>query len=66
MIYTTWYAFKKELERRLGYCLLNRRWLEVKPESPLPWDDSHLRAALLVRGGTKKRRSCRTGKTACN
>jgi len=50
MQYATWYEFKKECERRLGYSLLNRIWLELKPKSPLPWDDSHLRAVLSAQG----------------
>lgn len=46
LIYATWYGFKKDLERRLGYNLLNHEWFQVKPKAPLPWDDSHMRAAL--------------------
>ena len=45
-LYATWYEFKKDFEKRLGYSLLNWRWLEVKPKAPLPWDDSHMQAAL--------------------
>jgi hypothetical protein len=45
-IYETWYQFKKDLEKRLGYSLLNRRWLEVKSKDPLPWYNSHMQAAL--------------------
>ena len=26
--YETWYEFKKDLEKTLGYVLLNRHWLE--------------------------------------
>ena len=44
--YTTWYEFKKDLEKRSGYVLVNWRWLEVKPRAPLPWDDSHLETAI--------------------
>jgi len=50
LLYTTWYDFKKELERHLGHSLLNWHWLEVKPQAPLPWDKSHLRAALIRSG----------------
>jgi hypothetical protein len=46
--YTTWYEFKKDLEKRLGHSLLNWNWLAVKPEAPLPWDDSHMHVALSV------------------
>ena len=46
--YTTWYEFKKDLEKQLGYSLLNWRWLEAKPKAPLPWQDSHMKAALLA------------------
>ena len=46
--YTTWYEFKKDLEKQLGYGLLNWDWLEVKPKAPLPWNDSHLQAAVSV------------------
>ncbi len=53
MQYTTWYQFKKDLERRLGHSLLNRRWLEVKPKAPLPWDDTHLREALSAVASSK-------------
>lgn len=50
MQYATWYEFKKECEKRLGYSLLNRTWLQLKPKSPLPWDDSHLKAVLSGQG----------------
>ena len=46
--YETWYEFKKDLEKTLGYVLLNRHWLEVKPKAPLPWDNSYVQAAILV------------------
>jgi hypothetical protein len=45
-IYETWYEFKKDLEKRIGYCLLNWRWLRVKPKDPLPWNNSHMQTAL--------------------
>ena len=44
--YTTWYEFKKDLEKLAGSILLNQDWLEVKPEAPLPWNDADMRAAL--------------------
>ena len=40
MLYVTWYEFKKECEKRLGHCLLNRTWLKVKPANHLPWDET--------------------------
>ncbi len=46
--YETWYEFKKDLERNLGYMLLNQCWLEVKPKAPLPWDSLHMQAAVSV------------------
>ena len=45
-LYTTWYEFRRALGTELGYTPLNRQWLEAKPKTPLPWDDSHMRAAL--------------------
>lgn len=50
LLYMTWYDFKKDLEKRLGHSLLNWYWLEVKPQAPLPWDKSHLKAALMRSG----------------
>ena len=50
-LYVTWYEFKKDLENQLGYMLFNWRWLEVKPEAPLPWDESHMQAAVSVLAG---------------
>ena len=44
--YTTWYEFKKDLEKKSGHVLLNWRWLEVKPKAPLPWNSSHMKEAL--------------------
>ncbi len=46
VLYTTWYEFKKNLERKTGHMLPNWRWLEVKPKAPLPWDDADMEAAL--------------------
>ncbi len=56
MPYTTWSGFKKDLETKSGYTLLNWRWLEVKPKAPLPWNDSHMKAALSTVAGFKKSR----------
>ncbi len=47
-LYATWYEFKKDLEKRAGCMLLNWRWLEAKPRAPLPWNDSHMRTALVA------------------
>ena len=48
--YTTWYEFKRDLEKCLGHHLTNWEWLEVKPRSPLPWTHHHLkRSFALVR-----------------
>ncbi len=45
-LYTTWYDFRRDLGKRLGYTPLNWQWLRVKPKAALPWDDSHLQASL--------------------
>jgi hypothetical protein len=45
--YSTWYQFKKDLQKESGRAVLNADWLGVKPGGPLPWDDSHLGLALL-------------------
>jgi hypothetical protein len=66
MIYTTWYEFKKDLEKRLGYSLLNWRWLEVKPRCPLPWDDSQMKAVILAQVKGKKTRKNRRRDVAIN
>ncbi len=44
--YETWYAFKKELQRRSGLPLLNKVWLQTKPRDSLPWHEDHMKAAL--------------------
>ena len=64
MLYQTWYDFKKDFERRVGYGLLNWDWLKVKPEAPLPWNGSHMRRALSVRDNTERANGCtrKTGK----
>ena len=43
-----WYEFKKDFEKELGHSLLNWDWMELKPKAPLPWTDSHMKAALLA------------------
>lgn len=64
MLYPTWYDFKKDFERRVGYGLLNWDWLKVKPEAPLPWNGSHMRRALSVLSRTERANGCtrKTGK----
>lgn len=54
MLYPTWYDFKKDFERRVGYGLLNWDWLKVKPEAPLPWNGSHMKRSLLVLSRTER------------
>ena len=54
MLYTTWYEFKKDLEKELGCMLLNWRWIEVKPKAPLPWNDSHMQATLSAAARFRK------------
>ena len=44
--YTTWYDFRKDLGKSLGYIPLNWLWLKVKPDCPLPWSKSQMRTAL--------------------
>ena len=44
--YTTWHAFTEDLVKKLGCIPTNSLWLEIKPEAPLPWSDSHLQACL--------------------
>ncbi len=41
--YATWYEFKRDLEKRLGHLLTNWAWLEVKPQSSLPWSYRHMK-----------------------
>ena len=40
--YSTWYEFKKDLEKETGRSVLNSDWLHVKPAAPLPWDKGRL------------------------
>ncbi|HEX9975889.1 MAG TPA: hypothetical protein VGA82_01445 [Dehalococcoidales bacterium] len=44
--YHTWYEFKRELERQINSPVLNGAWLRVKPASPLPWNNEHLRSTV--------------------
>jgi hypothetical protein len=45
-LYETWYAFKKELQRRSGLTVLNQLWFQTKPRAPLPWYEHHMKTAL--------------------
>ena len=45
-LYKTWYEFRKELGNKLGYIPLNSQWLEIKPRTSLPWDNSHMQTAV--------------------
>jgi hypothetical protein len=53
-LYTTWYEFKKDLEKQLGCSLLNWRWMEVKPKAPLPWNKYQLKKALSASSNFRK------------
>jgi len=55
--YVTWYDFRRELGKKLGYMPLNWQWLNVKPKSPLPWDDSHMHAALSALARLEKQKA---------
>lgn len=48
LAYDTWYDFKKELQRRSGLVVLNKLWLQIKPQSPLPWYEFHMKEALSL------------------
>ncbi len=45
--YETWYDFKKELQRRSGLVILNQTWFQTKPREPLPWNEMHMKTALI-------------------
>jgi len=45
-LYYTWYEFKKDLQKQLGHGVLNKEWLLVKPQKPLPWDYHSLQSTL--------------------
>jgi len=53
-IYPTWYEFKEDLQKELGRSMLNQEWLHVKPEEPLPWNNSCLNTVLLKLVDPKK------------
>ena len=53
-IYPTWYEFKKDLQKELGRSMLNQEWLQIKPEDPLPWNNSCFRVVLLKLSDAKK------------
>jgi hypothetical protein len=55
--YTTWYEFKKDLERKLGRSLSNWQWIDIKPKEPLPWDDAQLNATLFALASNKRAKS---------
>ena len=44
--YPTWYAFKKDLEKETGRTVLNDDWLNIKPQTPLPWSRDNLKSAV--------------------
>ncbi|MDD5701811.1 MAG: hypothetical protein PHU23_07140 [Dehalococcoidales bacterium] len=45
--YETWYEFKKELETILWCYLANDIWLQIKPQKPLPWNESDLKSSII-------------------
>jgi hypothetical protein len=44
--YSTWYEFKKELQKRAGFPILNSRWIQIKPKTALPWYEFQMKEAL--------------------
>ncbi len=46
--YTTWDAFKRDLEFSSGRFLPVDWWLRVKPKRPLPWTHSDMQACLAA------------------
>jgi hypothetical protein len=44
--YDTWDEFRAELKRRSGVVILNNLWFQIKPKSPLPWNEIQLKDAL--------------------
>ncbi len=46
-LYSTWYEFKKDLQKEVKYSILNKEWLQIKPREPLPWDSSFMQSTLL-------------------
>lgn len=55
MIYTNWYDFKKDLEKRAGHSLPNSAWLKVKPKTCLPWTESNMKTTIAELSLLKKR-----------
>ena len=53
--YTTWYEFKRDLEKCLGRHLTNWEWFEVKPRSPLPWSYRHMKYSYAQVGRMEER-----------
>ena len=53
-LYPTWYEFKNDLQKELGRSILNQEWLQLKPEKPLPWNDSCFQATLFKLLSPKK------------
>ena len=45
-LYLTWYEFIKDLQNEDRHSILNQEWLQIKPQEPLPWDNSYLKSAL--------------------
>jgi len=58
--YPTWYEFKRDLEKRVGHCVVNTDWLRVKPAAPLPWSKPRLRSTIQKLGRIEKRRTLQT------
>jgi hypothetical protein len=57
--YETWYEFKRELQRRSGVVLLNELWLRIKPKYALPWNESHMREAMIrISGNIMRLKIC--------
>ncbi len=51
--YLTWYAFKKDLESLCEHPILNNLWLQIKPQTALPWNSSNMRAAYVTKESLK-------------
>ena len=56
-LYTTWYDFRRDLGKHLGYIPLNQQWLQIKPRVALPWDESHIQASLSAIGLQKEHKA---------
>ncbi len=44
--YNSWSEFKIALEARMGRPLPLVWWLRIKPQNPMPWDETDLRISL--------------------